>query len=101
MRIGQVIGKTTLSDSDPAFRGARWLVVSPLDKSRLGHPPPHPVSAQPSLIVYDNLGAGTGDLIGFVEGAEATQTFSRPTPVDAYNVCLLDRITYQPPQPQS
>ena len=31
MRIGQVIGKTTMSRQDPAFNGARWLMVNPVD----------------------------------------------------------------------
>ncbi len=45
------------------------------------------------LVVYDELGAGVGSLIGFSEGAEATQPF-RPErkPVDAYNAALLDTI---------
>lgn len=57
-----------------------------------------PLSGVPTPVVYDQLGAGTGDLIGFVEGAEAAAPFDVPTPVDAYNAALIDRVHYQPPQ---
>ena len=29
MRLGKVIGRVTLSQTIPAFEGARWLVVNP------------------------------------------------------------------------
>lgn len=57
MRIGQVIGKAVMSKQDPAFGGARWLVVSPVATEHLNSAcqTPPPVSDQPSLIVYDQL----------------------------------------------
>ena len=97
MKIGNVIGKAILSAAEPALKGSRWLVVNPLPKSCFGKGEPYPIAENASLLVYDNLGAGVGDLIGYVEGAEATQTFDKPTPIDAYNVCLIDRINYNPP----
>jgi len=48
-------------------------------------------------VVYDRLGAGVGDKILYVEGAEATQPFPYPTPLDAINVALLDTFQFQPP----
>jgi len=97
MRMGQVIGKVTLSEHVEPFRGARWLVVSPLHQSQVGQPVIEGLSGIPTLIVYDNVGAGVGDVIGFVEGGEATQAFDFPMPVDAFNICLIDRMHYQPP----
>jgi microcompartment protein CcmK/EutM len=97
MRLGKVIGKVVLSQQDPAYHGGRFLVVMPTDKAQLRDPArPMPDSQQPSVVVYDNLGAGTGDLIGFVEGAEATEPFDHPMPVDALAVSLLDHCHYQP-----
>jgi microcompartment protein CcmK/EutM len=48
-------------------------------------------------VVYDKLGAGLGDEILYVEGAEATQPFKDPIPLDAISVAILDQYFYQPP----
>jgi hypothetical protein len=50
-----------------------------------------------SLVVYDNLGAGAGHIVGFIEGSEATAPFDQPTPVDAFNAAIVDQISYNPP----
>jgi ethanolamine utilization protein EutN len=45
------------------------------------------------LVVYDDLGASPGSLIGFTEGSEAAQPFQpNPKPIDAYNAALLDHL---------
>ena len=98
MKIGTVIGRVTLSVAVPELQGARWLVVSPFAREhfqRRGGPAPG-LSPEPSLVVYDNLGGGVGQTIGYVEGREAAQPFDEPTPVDAINVALVDEILYQP-----
>ena len=99
MRLGHVIGRVVLSTRPEAFRGGRWLIASPLDaKDMLGGMPSEPsVSAQPSLVVYDDLGAGIGDVIGFVEGAEAMAPFDHPMPIDAISVAIFEIISYHPP----
>jgi microcompartment protein CcmK/EutM len=89
MRIGEVIGKVTLSRVHPTLVGARWLVVAPfsLQGLRQGKADGEP------LIAYDQLGAGTGQRIGFSEGVEAAAPFyPERKPVDAYCACLLDTI---------
>jgi len=96
MKPGRVIGTVTLSQGAPQFRGARWLVVSPMGREELcGKNKGLSQAATP--IVYDNLGAGRGDEILYVEGAEATQPFENPIPIDAINVAILDRYTFLPP----
>lgn len=97
MRLGQVIGRVTLSVQDPGFTGARWLVVSPLDAVQLAGGPRVPLAKASSMVVYDDLGASEGDTIGFVEGGEASMPFLKPTPVDAYNFAIINTIDYQPP----
>lgn len=97
MRLGQVIGKVTLSTADPALRGARFLLVQPLSGAQMSGAPLLPLAPGPSLVVYDNLGAGVGQTIGFTEGAEAAAPFADPTPVDAYNAALVDTIFHTPP----
>lgn len=97
MKPGKVVGKVTLHAGDPAFRGARWLLVSPMGPEELDGRNPGGVSQNSSPVVYDNLGAGMGDDILYVEGAEATQPFEHPIPIDAINVALLDHTQYAQP----
>src|ERR1700689_2630721 len=98
MRLGTVIGRVTLAQSIEGLRGARWLIVSPLTREQLerwrGTENPPPVSKEPSLVVYDDLGGGVGQTVGFVEGREAAMPFERPTPIDAINAALVDEIFY-------
>ncbi|NNJ86505.1 MAG: ethanolamine utilization protein EutN, partial [Akkermansiaceae bacterium] len=71
-----------MNTQEEAFRGGRWLMVNPVDTDQLNscvREQPD-LTNQPSLVVYDNIGAGQGDIIGFVEGAEATAPFDGPTP---------------------
>ena len=101
MRLGTVIGRVTLSVSVPALAGARYLVVSPFTREHFqrGSEAPAGLSKEPSLVVYDDLGAGVGQTIGFVEGREAAAPFEQPTPVDAINAALVDEIFYSPFNP--
>ena len=98
MKLGAVIGRVTLSQTVPPLIGARWLLVSPFtrDHYQQGTETPPGLSQDPSLIVYDNLGGGVGQTIGYVEGREAAQPFDQPTPIDAVNVALVDEIFYFP-----
>ena len=97
MRLGHVIGKVTLSKQDAAFRGARFLLVQPLAQAQFAGAPMSPLAAGSSLVIYDNLGAGAGHIVGFTEGAEASAPFDQPTPVDAYNAAIIDELFYNPP----
>jgi len=98
MRLGTVIGRVTLSVSVPALIGARWLIVSPFTREHFqsGSESPPGLSKEPSLVVYDDIGGGVGQTIGFVEGREAAAPFERETPVDAINAALVDEIFYSP-----
>ena len=99
MRIAQVIGRVTLSLQDPSYKGGRWLMVNPLDAAQFnGACQQRPaLSAQQTLVAYDNMGAGDGDIVGIVEGAEATAPFDYPIPIDAITVAIFDSLSYQPP----
>ena len=91
-----------MSQQEAAFKGARWLVVNPIEAEQLNtacEVEPG-LTKQPSLVVYDNLGAGETDIVGFVEGAEATAPFDGPTPVDAITVAIFDTIHHEPWPPE-
>jgi microcompartment protein CcmK/EutM len=98
MRLGAVIGRVTLSAALPALAGGRWLIVSPFTREffQRGTTTPPGVGGDPCLVVYDDLGAGIGQTIGFVEGKEAARPFDHPKPIDAINAALVDEINYHP-----
>ncbi|MGJ8653200.1 MAG: EutN/CcmL family microcompartment protein [Opitutaceae bacterium] len=95
MRAGRVIGTVTMSDAAPQFRGARWIMVCPMGAEELTDKNEYGYASSP--VVYDKLGAGIGDAILYVEGAEAMQPFDKPIPLDAITVALLDTYQYTPP----
>ncbi|HEY6167362.1 MAG TPA: EutN/CcmL family microcompartment protein [Verrucomicrobiae bacterium] len=101
MKLGSVIGRVTLSKAAPELVGARWLIVSPFTREHFqrGTQTPTGLSKDPSLVVYDALGGGVGQTIGYIEGREAAQPFDAPTPVDAINAALVDDIFYNPFNP--
>jgi ethanolamine utilization protein EutN len=90
MRIAKVIGTVTLSRAHPGVAGLRWVVGVPYSFKALqeGSPPDGE-----DLVIFDNLGAGYGQRIGFSEGGEAAAPFfPEKKPIDAYCACLLDQI---------
>lgn len=92
MRIGEVVGKLTLSKCDPKLCGGRFLIVQPHDpqslrQSTMGH--------GEIEIVYDGVGARAGDRVGFSHGREAAMPFHPDkVAIDAYLACILDNVTY-------
>ncbi|HUD83333.1 MAG TPA: EutN/CcmL family microcompartment protein [Candidatus Saccharimonadales bacterium] len=98
MKIGTVIGRVTLSRSVDSLRGGRFLVVSPFSREQFaaGLDAPAAMGKDPSLVVYDSLGADVRQVIGYEEGREAAQPFDQPTPVDAINAALVDEMFYRP-----
>ncbi|MFO0843215.1 MAG: EutN/CcmL family microcompartment protein [Gemmataceae bacterium] len=87
MRIAEIIGTVTLSRVHPSLVGARWLVGVPFSLEGLKSD----VADGEDLVIYDKLGAGLGQRIGFSEGGEAAAPFLPDRkPVDAYCACLLD-----------
>jgi len=98
MKLGTVIGRVTLSKSVPSLVGGRFLVVSPFSRAQFdaGLDAPRSMGTDPSLVVYDAIGGGVGDVIGYEEGREAAQPFDGPTPVDAINAALVDEMFFSP-----
>lgn len=98
MRLGYVIGRITLTQKEPVYEGGRLLIVQPLSKAQFAGGSIEPLPKGSSVIAYDQLGADTGCIVGFTEGAEATQPFTGEAPLDAYVACIIERINYDPPK---
>jgi len=96
MRIARVIGTLTLGSRLPELKAGRLLIADALDGQALrgldrGAPRAAPMPE--SLVVYDELGAGEGQLIALSEGREACMPFHpERVPIDAYNAAILDSI---------
>jgi hypothetical protein len=97
MKLARVIGRVILSKKDGNLPHGFLLLASPLDKSQISGREDSQISkSQSNLVVFDNLGARLGDVISYVEGAEATAPFDTPAAVDAYNVGIVDFFNYNP-----
>lgn len=95
MRIGDVIGKLTLSAWHPVLGGGTYKLVVPLSLENLIDGTP---AEAEELVVYDELGAGTGSRIAFSESREAAQPFHpAEKPIDAYNAAILDHLDIERP----
>ncbi len=91
MRIGRVIGRVCLTNTYETLVGGRFLIVEVQDRFSLAG---RPRKSKETIVVYDHLGAGDGELIGFTESGEATRPFfpEKRVPLDAYNAAILDRV---------
>jgi ethanolamine utilization protein EutN len=93
MRIAEVVGKVTLNRCHDTFRGANLKLVIPLTVADLVADGP---AGDETLVAWDQLGAGPGELIAMSEGPEAAQPF-RPEikPIDAYVAAILDDLNVE------
>ena len=91
MRIGKVVGRVCLSPLYDTLVGGRFLIVEVQDRHVLAGKPRQTAE---SLVMYDHLGAGQGDLVAFSESREACMPFypEKRVPIDAYNSAILDRV---------
>jgi microcompartment protein CcmK/EutM len=95
MRIAEVIGTVTLSRGHPSLTSFRWIVGVPLSLKALRQ---EQRGDGDDVVIFDNLGAGCGSLIGFSEGVEAAAPFyPEKKAIDAYCACILDRVTTSNP----
>ena len=94
MRFGSVIGRVVLAQQDSTLKGGRWLLVVPMGRSQFADLNQAAGGDEPSLVVYDNLGAREGDIIGFTEGGEAMLPFDPAIPVDATCALIVDQIQF-------
>lgn len=98
MKVAHVIGKVTLSQCDPGLAGQRFLLVDPVEAEHFNTAcrTSPPLSGGATFVAVDHTGAGTGDVVGIVEGGEATVPFENPAPVDALAIALFDKLHHVP-----
>jgi ethanolamine utilization protein EutN len=90
VRIAEVIGRVTMSRSSPQLKGGRFLIALPLPLEALTD---GSKARGEEVVLYDDLGAGPGSIIGLSEGREAANPFGKvKTPIDAYCACLIDHL---------
>lgn len=94
MRLAEIVGKVTLSRALPELKGGRLLLARPLTAAAIARGAPE---RGEDVVLYDELGAGAGSIVGLGEGREAANPFGKiKTPVDAYCACLIDAIDVDP-----
>lgn len=85
MHIAKVIGTVVATTKVDPLKGAKFLVVQPLDPE--GKPTGRP------LVAIDTVRAGPGDVVYFVKGREAAHTVSdKFNPADAAIMGIVDRV---------
>ncbi len=94
MRIAKVIGNVTLNCSMSEVVPGSFLIVRTCNRGTLTG---DNEGNDETVVMYDCLGAGVGDMVGLVEGREATAPFwPTKVPYDAYNACILDTVNFRP-----
>jgi len=85
MHIGKVIGTVVVTRKIEQLKGAKFLIVQPLD-------PDLKLAGKP-LIAIDNVMAGPGDVVYYVRGREAAHTREdKFNPADAAIMGIVDRV---------
>src|SRR5438270_12705933 len=93
MVLGRVIGRVWSTIKDPHLVGIRMLYVQPLT------PELQPTGRR--IICTDCTGAGTGELVYWVRGKEASFPFlPAEPPTDTTIVGIVDSVHLRPVQPQ-
>ena len=92
MKVGNVIGKVSLSKVHHSLVGKRWVVAVLQNLPALTGRKTEP---REELIVLDEIGATPGAQVGVADGAEAAFPFyPEKKPVDAYLACILDDLQW-------
>jgi ethanolamine utilization protein EutN len=90
MYLGRVVGCVWCTVKSPGFQGLRLLVVQPLT--------PELQNTGKQLVCTDATGAGTGELVYWVRGKEASFPFlPAEPPTDTTVVGIVDSVHLKSP----
>jgi microcompartment protein CcmK/EutM len=85
MQVARVVGTVVCAHKDPRLEAVTLLILQPLTKDRT------PIGR--TLVATDAAGAGVGEDVFFVRGAEASFPFApRTVPTDASIVGIVDSV---------
>jgi len=85
MQLARVVGTVVSTHKDANLAGVPLLVIQPLTATR------EPIGR--TLVATDAVGAGVGEAVFFVRGAEASFPFYPVVvPTDAAIVGIVDRV---------
>ena len=85
MRLGRIIGKVWATAKIDSLKGIRLHVMQPLDHRNRPEGTP--------IIAVDAIGAGDGETVFWVGGAEATLAIpDRILPADASIIGIVDQV---------
>jgi ethanolamine utilization protein EutN len=85
MLLGRVVGRVWCTVKNPALEGQRLLVVQPLTPELLETGEP--------LVCADTAGAGSGELVYYCRGREASYAFlPGEVPSDSTIVGIVDEL---------
>jgi microcompartment protein CcmK/EutM len=88
MQLARVIGTVVSTHKDASLQAVKLLVIQPLSAAR--------EPAGRALVATDAAGAGVGEDVFFVRGAEASFPFHPVVvPTDATIVGIVDRVDVQ------
>lgn len=94
MRIAKVIGKVVLSRKLDEVVPGNYLLVRTCNRGTLAG---ENDGNEETPVIYDSLAAREDDLVGMVEGREATAPFHpEKVPFECYNACILDTVYFDP-----
>lgn len=91
MFLARVIGQVVSSKKDEAMQGRKLLLLRPMlvDES-------NPAQLRPgsnTIVAVDGIGAGTGELVMFVQGSSARKVQNlSPCPIDAAVTGIIDTV---------
>lgn len=91
MFLARVIGQVVSSKKDEAMQGRKLLMLRPMlvDES-------NPARLRPgsnTIVAVDSIGAGTGELVMFVQGSSSRKVKGlSPCPVDAAVTGIIDTV---------
>ena len=91
MFLAEVIGQVVATKKDAAMQGKKLLIVRPQlvdekDSTKFRN-------GANTIVAFDNIGAGEGDLVMFAQGSSARQAEGmKQPPADAVIVAIVDTV---------